>query len=173
MPPETDLCGIVQLSDDSRTGQVMCKLAHHWGFDGVATYNLIPLLGSKSDKAVAQAMRCKDQSPDEWQAKVSRNNGLISNDLIGSDAVLLGWGSKGAKPFVRELATTLIHGLDRKSTWAFDVNQNGRVATPRHAAIRGAFSLEDCRPQPFARSLVVLPPSVHDLPTSAGHIAGR
>lgn len=153
----TDSCGIIQPADDSRTGQVMCKLAHHWGFDGVATYNLVPLLGSKSDKAVAQAMRCQEQSPDGWHAKVERNYELISSDLNGLDAVLLGWGSKGAKPFIRELATTLFHSLKRQSTWAFDVNQNGWMTTPRHAAIRGAFNFEECRPQPFARSLFVVP----------------
>jgi hypothetical protein len=151
----TDLCGVTQPSDDSKTGQVMCKLAHHWGFDGVAAYNLLPLLGSKSEEIVKAAKRCRDQNPEAWRGKIYRNFELISGDLTDADAVILGWGSMGGKPFVRDLATGLFARLDGKSSWAFDVNRRGQVTTPRHPAIRGAFRFEVCDPKSFARSLFV------------------
>lgn len=87
-----------------------------------------------------------------WQAMVSRNHELIAGDLEHADAVLLGWGGKGSKSFVRELTKNLFQRLNWQSTWAFHVNQKGRMLTPRHAAFRRAFDIEGCHPQPFPLS---------------------
>lgn len=151
----------VSLGTDSPTGQTMAKLAYSWGFDGVATYNILPIEGGSSKKVIINVQKKLDTDPSEWDDALDANFRSISADLINVDALIVAWGDRRKVTFFAPLVSRLFQLLDKSrgpSTYAFDRNRkhDARKTSPRHAYLSAdahSFDFLACRPAPFPRHL--------------------
>jgi hypothetical protein len=139
----------------------MAKLAFHWGFDGLATYNVLPIEGGSSSKVIANVHRAIVEDSVRWEDALVANFNSISRDLASADALLIAWGDRRGVPFFQPTLSRLFALLDTSrapSTWAFDKNRrhDANKTSPRHAYLSAdahKFDFAACRPLPFARSL--------------------
>ena len=128
----------------------MARLAHMWGFDGVATYNLLPFEGSKPKKDIWPILQ-----KGEHHEIVATSFEYIAKDLLNSDALVVGWG-KQSGPFgieldhlARRLVST-INKLDHRNPielWHVGLNSD---RSPKHAGARGVYRIaDDAQPTRF------------------------
>lgn len=155
----------VSLGGDSPTGQTMAKLAYNWGFDGLASYNIVPIEGGSSKKVIANIQKRADTDSVEWENTLSENLSAVSADLANVDALLIAWGDRRKVKFFTPLLSRLFSLLDNShppSTWAFDRNRRHDLekTSPRHAYLSAdahSFDFLSCKPIPFPRRLFLKP----------------
>lgn len=153
--------GDKNLNEDSPTGQTMVKLAYNWGFDGLATYNVLPIEGGSSKKVIANVEQKITTDPAGWDEELSANFSMLAADLATVDALVVAWGNRRDVAFFLPLLTrlfTLLDGARAPSTWAFDRNRRNEPTktTPRHAYLSAdahSFDFSACKPAPFPREL--------------------
>lgn len=136
------------------SGSTMARLAYRWGFDGVATYNIVPFEGSNPKRDIWPLLRAGGQDLDE---RIQDFHQKISADLKDVDALVVGWGSKSG-PFgveIVRLARQLVAQINSHSAragvpvglWHVGLNEDG---APKHAGARGKFRIpDDARPMEF------------------------
>lgn len=157
--------GDKNLNRDSQTGRTMVKLAYTWGFDGLVTYNVLPIEGGSSKKVIANVAHEIATDPAGWDEALSANFSAIAADLAITDALVVAWGDRRDVEFFPPLLGKLFALLDKAgapSTWAFDRNRRHepKKATPRHAYLSAnahSFDFKACKPAPFPRELFLKP----------------
>lgn len=136
------------------SGTTMARLAYRWGFDGVASYNIVPFEGSNPKRDIWPRLKASGQDLEE---RILAAHEKTSADLKDVDALVVGWGSKGG-PFgveIERLARQLVARINSYPAraggpvrlWHVGLNEDG---APKHAGARGKFRIpDDVRPLEF------------------------
>lgn len=138
------------LSGSGLSGLTMARLAYLWGFDGVATYNLVPLAGSKPKRDVLPKIT---ESNPIVEQQIRESHAWIAEELADSDAAIAAWGKDGRA--LGKQITQLLSAINSYKyrilppmmLWCAGTNIDG---TPKHAGARGRHRIPaDFRPIKF------------------------